>query len=112
VIRYSFFTLSLSGLLPGFLSWLRYNSFWVLYPLGISSECWLIYKAVEPAKKIRQEYAWLLQLILAVYVPGEFWLWRVLLKELLMGTGSYILFTHMMAQRKKVMREKQVKRTE
>ncbi len=71
VIRYSFFTLSLSGLLPGFLSWLRYNTFYVLYPLGISSECWLIYKAVEPAKQKRQEYAWLLQLILLGYVPGE-----------------------------------------
>lgn len=43
----------------------------MLYPVGISSECWLIYKAVEPAKKIRQECAWLLQLILAAYVPGE-----------------------------------------
>jgi len=72
VIRYWFFTLSLGGLLPGFLSWLRYNTFWVLYPLGISSEWWLIYKAVGPAKGIRQEWAWLLQLILAGYVPGEF----------------------------------------
>jgi very-long-chain (3R)-3-hydroxyacyl-CoA dehydratase len=72
VIRYSFFTLSLGGLLPGFLSWLRYNTFYVLYPLGISSECWLIYKAVEPAKKLRQEYVWLLQLVLFIYVPGEF----------------------------------------
>ena len=71
VIRYSFFTLSLSGLLPGFLSWLRYNTFCVLYPMGISSECWLIYKAVGPAKGIRQEWAWLLQLILVGYVPGE-----------------------------------------
>ncbi len=71
VIRYSYFTLSLSGLLPVFLSWLRYNTFYVLYPLGISSECWLIYKAIEPAKELRQEYAWLLQLILFGYVPGE-----------------------------------------
>lgn len=70
VIRYSYFTLSLSGLLPGFLSWLRYNTFYVLYPLGISSECWLIYKAIGPAKESRQEYAWLLQLILFVYIPG------------------------------------------
>jgi very-long-chain (3R)-3-hydroxyacyl-CoA dehydratase len=71
VIRYSFFTLNLSGLLPEVLSWLRYNTFYVLYPLGISSEYWLIYKAVGPAKEKRQEYAWLLQLILFAYVPGE-----------------------------------------
>ncbi|KAH9216350.1 tyrosine phosphatase-like protein, partial [Leptodontidium sp. 2 PMI_412] len=90
VVRYSYFVFTLSGYSPGFISWLRYNLFYVLYPLGISSECWLIYKAIEPAKEIRQELAWLLQLILFVYVPG-----------------SYILFTHMMAQRRKVMRGKQ-----
>ncbi|KAF4631831.1 hypothetical protein G7Y89_g6299 [Cudoniella acicularis] len=90
VIRYGYFTTTLSGHSPGFITWLRYNTFYVLYPLGISSECWLIYKAIEPAKKIRQEYAWALQLILLIYVPG-----------------SYILFTHMMSQRRKVMRGKQ-----
>ncbi len=72
VIRYSYFTLSLSGFLPEFWSWLRYNTFYVLYPMGISSECYLIWKAVEPAKELRQEYAWALQAILAIYVPGEF----------------------------------------
>ncbi|TVY34751.1 putative very-long-chain (3R)-3-hydroxyacyl-CoA dehydratase [Lachnellula subtilissima] len=61
VIRYSFFTFNLSGYSPGFISWLRYNMFFVLYPLGISSECWLIYKAIEPAREIRVEYAWVLQ---------------------------------------------------
>jgi len=90
VIRYSYFTLNLSGLLPRFMTWLRYNTFYILYPLGISSECWLVYKAIGPAKAKRLEYAWALQLILFIYVPG-----------------SYILFTHMMAQRRKVMRGKQ-----
>jgi hypothetical protein len=32
------------------------------------------------------------------------------LAELLIGAGSYILFTHMIAQRRKVMRGKQAKR--
>ncbi|PVH86779.1 PTPLA-domain-containing protein [Cadophora sp. DSE1049] len=95
VVRYSYFVFTLSGYSPGFISWLRYNLFYVLYPLGISSECWLIYKAVEPAKEIRQELAWLLQLILFIYIPG-----------------SYILFTHMMAQRRKVMRGQQTQKVE
>jgi very-long-chain (3R)-3-hydroxyacyl-CoA dehydratase len=95
VVRYSYFTFTLSGFQPGIISWLRYNTFYVLYPLGISSECWLIYKAIEPARRIRQEYAWALQLILFIYVPG-----------------SYVLFTHMMAQRRKVMRGKQVQKVE
>ena len=93
VIRYSYFTLSLSGFTPSFITWLRYNTFYVLYPMGISSECFLIYKAIEPAREVRPEYAWVLQAILAVYVPG-----------------SYVLFTHMMAQRRKVMRGKGVKK--
>lgn len=67
VIRYSYFTLTLSGLLPSFVTWLRYNTFYVLYPLGISSECWLIWKATGLAGK---NYALLLQAILLVYVPG------------------------------------------
>jgi len=95
VVRYSYFTFTLSGFQPGITSWLRYNTFYILYPLGISSECWLIYKAIEPARRVRQEYAWALQLILFVYVPG-----------------SYVLFTHMMAQRRKVMRGKQVQKAE
>lgn len=71
VIRYSFFVLSLSGYQPGFITWLRYNTFYVLYPLGISSECWLIYKAIAPAREWRQECAWALQLILFIYIPGK-----------------------------------------
>ena len=71
VIRYSYFALTLSGFQPGFITWLRYNTFYVLYPLGISSECFMIYKAIEPAHALRPEFAWALQLILLVYVPGE-----------------------------------------
>ncbi len=70
VIRYSYFVFNLSGFSPSFMTWLRYNTFFVLYPLGISSECWLIYKAIEPARAIRPELAWVLQSILVLYVPG------------------------------------------
>lgn len=72
VIRYSYFVFTLSGYSPGIITWFRYNTFYVLYPLGISSECWLIYKSIEPARAKRQEFAWALQLILFIYVPGKF----------------------------------------
>lgn len=49
VIRYSYFALTLSGVFPAALHWLRYHAFFVLYPLGISSEAWLIWRAVAPA---------------------------------------------------------------
>ena len=72
VIRYSYFTFNLSGYSPSILTWLRYNTFFVLYPIGISSECWLIYRAVEPARTIRSEFAWILMFSLVGYVPGMF----------------------------------------
>lgn len=52
VIRYSYFALTLSGWQPAALHWLRYHAFFVLYPLGISSEAWLIWCAVGPAKYV------------------------------------------------------------
>ncbi|KAF5548586.1 gibberellin 20-oxidase [Fusarium napiforme] len=87
IIRYSFFALSLSGYQPKFLTWLRYNTFFVLYPIGIFSECTLIWFATEPAGNINELYKWALYAILVVYVPG-----------------SYVLYTHLMSQRRKVMR--------
>ena len=89
VIRYSYFAVNLAwGRVPYLLTWLRYNSFFVLYPLGIASECWLVWLAMGPARQMWGEVGvWALRAILAVYVPG-----------------SYVLFTHMMAQRRKVMR--------
>ncbi|KAF4984537.1 hypothetical protein FDECE_17064 [Fusarium decemcellulare] len=87
IIRYSFFALSLSGLQPKFLTWLRYNTFFILYPVGIFSECTLIWLATNPAGEVNELYKYALYAILAIYVPG-----------------SYILYTHMMSQRRKVIR--------
>ncbi|KAL7627142.1 hypothetical protein AAE478_003918 [Parahypoxylon ruwenzoriense] len=95
VIRYSFFALSLgsaalsAGPLGKALHWLRYHAFFVLYPVGISSEAYLIWRAVEPAKEqVSEVYSWLLWgYVVLVYPPS-----------------AYILYTHMMAQRRKVMK--------
>jgi very-long-chain (3R)-3-hydroxyacyl-CoA dehydratase len=77
---------------PPFLTWLRYNTFFVLYPLGITSEVALVYKAslATPNALVRIVY-WL---VLAVYVPG-----------------SYVLYTHMMKQRRRVIKGKAAART-
>ncbi|TDZ23826.1 putative very-long-chain (3R)-3-hydroxyacyl-CoA dehydratase [Colletotrichum sidae] len=87
VIRYSYFALTLSGFQPKFLTWLRYNTFFVLYPIGISSECALIWYSAGPAKQFGELVPYIPYGILAIYVPG-----------------SYILYTYMMKQRRKVMR--------
>lgn len=91
VIRYGFFAITLSGNeVPKWWTWLRYNTFYVLYPIGISSECALVYLSLGPAAALNPMFSWALIAILAIYVPG-----------------SYILYTHMIAQRRKVMRGKQ-----
>lgn len=91
MIRYGFFVWKegISDQVPGWLMWLRYNTFYILYPIGISSECVLIWLALEPAQEGKTGYDWFLKMVLAIYVPG-----------------SYILYTHMMTQRRKVMKGK------
>jgi len=92
VIRYSYFVFSLSGAgVPKLWTWLRYNTFLVLYPLGISSECWLVYQAIPLASERNELFGYALWAILAIYVPG-----------------SYILFSHMLAQRRKIARQSRV----
>jgi len=91
MIRYGFFVYKegISPKIPGWLTWLRYNTFFVLYPIGISGESWLMYLALQPANKEGLGLDWLFKAILGIYVPG-----------------SYILYTHMMRQRRKVMKGK------
>ena len=69
VIRYSYFVWNLQGNgVPGWVTWLRYNTFYVLYPIGISSECVLVWKASTGAERLLQ---WIFWGILGVYVPGQ-----------------------------------------
>jgi len=91
VIRYGFFVwkTTISENIPKLLTWLRYNTFFVLYPIGISSECLLMYLALKPAAKEGLSMDLLLKVVLFIYVPG-----------------SYILYTHMMTQRRKVLKGK------
>ena len=68
VIRYSYFVWNLQGGgVPSFMTWLRYNTFYVLYPLGITSECALIWKASMVAENLVKLAFWG---VLGVYIPG------------------------------------------
>ncbi|KAK7530950.1 tyrosine phosphatase-like protein [Phyllosticta citribraziliensis] len=95
VVRYGYFVcvLGRGGRVPGALGWARYNFFYALYPLGITCECWLVARAVWSgvAEEAFGPLAkWALVGVLGVYVPG-----------------SYVLYTHMISQRRRVMRGKQ-----
>lgn len=100
IIRYSFFGMKEAfGYTPSWLQWIRYSSFFVMYPTGISSEVGLIYAALPYIKNsdlycIRMpnklnyalDYFYASLLVLAVYVPG-----------------SPHMYTYMMGQRKKAL---------
>jgi very-long-chain (3R)-3-hydroxyacyl-CoA dehydratase len=86
VIRYSFFALTLSGYQPKFLVWLRYNTFFVLYPIGILSECGLIWAATTPAADLHPLLPYVGYAILAIYVPGRWPLASA--KDLTQGEAS------------------------
>lgn len=51
-IRYAFYALSLLGFAPKPLHWLRYNTFYVLYPLGAGSEAFLMASVLPPLKTL------------------------------------------------------------
>ena len=80
VVRYSYFVISLRGGVPAFegtaverrilrgIGWARYNFFYALYPVGICSECALVWKASMVASPwVRVE----LLAVLGAYGPGE-----------------------------------------
>ena len=67
VVRYSYFVLNLRGSIPAFMTWLRYNMFYILYPIGITSEAVLVWKASEAAQEPWKFVGWG---VLGLYVPG------------------------------------------
>ncbi|XP_071702677.1 very-long-chain (3R)-3-hydroxyacyl-CoA dehydratase PASTICCINO 2A-like isoform X2 [Rutidosis leptorrhynchoides] len=84
IIRYSFFGMKETfGSAPFWLLWLRYSTFLILYPLGIGSEVYLIYKALPYIKEsgfcsarmpnkwnFSFDYFYCAILVLGVYIPG------------------------------------------
>lgn len=100
IIRYSFFGMKEAlGFAPSWLLWLRYSTFLVLYPTGITSEVGLIYIAL-PFMKASEKYClrmpnkwnfsfdffYVSIIALAIYVPG-----------------SPHMYNYMRAQRKKAL---------
>ncbi|KAJ7943726.1 Very-long-chain (3R)-3-hydroxyacyl-CoA dehydratase [Quillaja saponaria] len=85
IIRYSFFGMKEAlGFAPSWLLWLRYSTFIVLYPTGITSEVGLIFTALQYTKGsekycIRMPNKWNFSfdyfyasiLVLGIYIPGS-----------------------------------------
>ncbi|XP_042000942.1 very-long-chain (3R)-3-hydroxyacyl-CoA dehydratase PASTICCINO 2A-like [Salvia splendens] len=96
IIRYSFFGLKEAfGSAPSWLLWLRYSTFLMLYPTGITSEVGLIYYALPYLKEsgdkfsIRMPNRWNFSfdyycnavLVLGFYVPGSPHLYGYMLEQ-------------------------------
>ncbi|GLU13047.1 hypothetical protein SLE2022_296950 [Rubroshorea leprosula] len=100
IIRYSFFgTKEAFGSAPSWLLWLRYSTFLLLYPSGITSEVGLIYNALPYIKGSEKyclrmpnkwnfsfDYFYAAIIALGIYVPG-----------------SPHMYTYMLGQRKKAL---------
>ncbi|KAJ1927200.1 hypothetical protein IWQ60_003129 [Tieghemiomyces parasiticus] len=52
VVRYGYYAANLLGFQPRLLTWARYTFFYVLYPLGASSEAAIIYYSLDAARDV------------------------------------------------------------
>lgn len=52
VIRYSYYFLSLLSIKLPFMDWLRYTTFYPLYPLGASSEAFIAFSTLPPLSNL------------------------------------------------------------
>lgn len=99
IIRYAYYAGSLVKYIPSFLTWLRYSTFFVLYPSGVTGELICLYYG---AKFIGENKLY------SIEMPNSYnftfsmfyFLWIVML--------SYVpffpqLFGHLLTQRKKIL---------
>ncbi|EHA52664.1 hypothetical protein MCOR27_007383 [Pyricularia oryzae] len=88
VIRYTYFALLLAGVDAPGLAWLRYSTFIVLYPVGILSECWMMWLAATSRAEVTHPLLPTVYYIIlfVVYPPG-----------------SVHMYSHMWKQRSKVL---------
>ncbi|KAL6277334.1 hypothetical protein ACE6H2_020935 [Prunus campanulata] len=95
IIRYSFFGMKEAlGFAPSWLLWLRYSTFLLLYPTGITSEVGLIYIALQYIQKSEKysirmpnkwnssfDYFYAAIIALGIYVPGIPHMYRYMLSQ-------------------------------
>lgn len=116
VIRYSFYAFNLLGMNPYALLYLRYTTFYILYPVGASSEAFLIYATLPKSSPIPGWQSWLQGMwkpadyiragLFAIWWPGTFVLFSLnALRKLTprKPPGLYVMYTYMIVQRRKVL---------
>ncbi|KAF0980008.1 hypothetical protein FDP41_001161 [Naegleria fowleri] len=99
VIRYSFYALKLYDICPYIIVWLRYTTFIVLYPLGVSSELALTYFRLKYVRENRP-YSLEMPNPYNMSFDSYIFVWIVMLSYL---PGFPQLYLYMFTQRKKVL---------
>jgi very-long-chain (3R)-3-hydroxyacyl-CoA dehydratase len=107
VIRYSFYAVGLLGIEPGFLLWLRYTTFYLLYPTGAGSEAFVCFATLPLDKPILEWDAWALGrgFLFFLWWPGahcydSFCMFMLTCSRPVLAL--YFLYSYMMVQRRKV----------
>lgn len=79
VPRYAYYALSLAGCgVPTWLTWIRYSTFYVLYPIGAGSEALLMLSTISEWSDGKWGTwgleDWVKASLVAIWVPGELWM--------------------------------------
>ncbi|RAH39656.1 putative membrane protein [Aspergillus brunneoviolaceus CBS 621.78] len=81
-IRYTYFAvLSVAGssAVPRWLRWLRYSLFLGLYPIGIASEWWLMFRATLVTDSVAVKGIFVF--FLGLYAPGSVMMYKYMVKQ-------------------------------
>jgi len=92
VIRYSFYAANIVGYEPYILTYLRYTTFYVLYPLGASSEAFLVFSTLPPlSTKSFFSKSWGVEDYAHAFLFSIWW------------PGLFVMISYMIRQRAKVL---------
>jgi len=93
IIRYTFYALALLGYEPYIMQYIRYTAFWVNYPVGASSEAFLMLSTVPPLATLFSR-SWTIKEYTRLVLFISWW------------PGLYIMMSHMARQRRKVLNKR------
>nr|XP_022304852.1 very-long-chain (3R)-3-hydroxyacyl-CoA dehydratase 2-like isoform X1 [Crassostrea virginica] len=99
IIRYSFYFFNLLGGVPAIIVWCRYTFFIVLYPIGVTGELITVYSSL---KEVQAKKLYFLQLPNAANVAFNYYYFLIFFMIMYIPIFPQ-LYTHMLAQRKKVL---------
>ncbi|KAJ9082809.1 hypothetical protein DSO57_1001336 [Entomophthora muscae] len=88
VIRYLFYAFNLVGTAPSFIVWCRYSLFYILYPVGASSEMFVAYQALPHLKTANPAFYYTLVAILFYYPLGFYQLFTYMVKQRVKTLGG------------------------